>query len=125
VFTYYKVISEIRYELGLLEESVHEISAKALFFNRFSLYPLVIVVCYLPVLCKRVYEISTDDSIYWLTIFSAVTTSIIGLLNAIVYGLTNNVKQAIVDSCCKKRRNSETSQFSVNETQDGFINVSS
>ncbi|OMJ87985.1 hypothetical protein SteCoe_10138 [Stentor coeruleus] len=98
---YYKIIREIRYEIELLTDSDHEISDKQKLFSRFRMYPLVIVICYLPLLCKRIYEIFNDDSIYWLTIFSVITTSAIGILNAIVYGLTDSVKEILLDTLRK------------------------
>jgi hypothetical protein len=110
IFTYYRVISEIRFEIGLLLESPHDLSNKAMLFNRFSLYPLIIVICYLPILTERIYELATNESIYWLTLFSAAMTSIIGFLNAFVYGFTNNVLHTLSESCCRKRTYSSFSQ---------------
>lgn len=115
IVSYYKIIREIRYEIELLADSDHEISDKQKLFSRFRMYPLVIVFCYLPLLTKRIYEIFTDDSIYWLTIFAAITTSIIGILNAIVYGLTDSVKEIILDTINKfpfSRRPSSYENFS-------------
>lgn len=121
IWSYYKIITEIKYDIGMLQESAHEISGKHRLFNRFSLYPLVIVACYLPVFTKRLYEIISGSSLLWLTIVSAVTTSIIGFLNAIVYGLTDNVKETVMNSCRKDRESS--AEYSINEI-DQLINFS-
>ncbi|OMJ85000.1 hypothetical protein SteCoe_13775 [Stentor coeruleus] len=118
IISYYKIISVIKSEINLLEQSPHELSSKQKLFNRFKWYPLVIVICYLPLLSKRLFEIITNDTIYWLTMLSAITTSTIGLLNAICYGLTDNVKETIIDSF---KRHNKSRHGSINNI---FVNMS-
>lgn len=126
IWSYYQIITEIRYEISLLAESSHEISNKQMLFSRFSLYPLVLVACYAPLLGKRIYEIANNNEIFWLTIFCAVTTSIIGLLNAIVYGFTNNVRETVLNSCKKKRTYSSASESMMDEDAEdaNIVNAS-
>lgn len=119
IISYYKIISEIKSEINLLEQSPHELSDKEKLFNRFKFYPLVIIICYLPLLSKRLYEIITNDSIFWLTMVSVITTSAIGLLNAICYGLTDNVKEIVIDSF---KRHNESRPGSINNPD--YFNMS-
>ena len=115
VWSYYKIISEIRYEISLLANSAHQISDKNILFNRFSLYPAVLTICYLPVLCKRAYEYANDgQEILWLSILAGSLTSLIGIFNAILYGLTNNIKDTILGSC-RSRSQSAYDELILNE----------
>ena len=100
---YYLVIKEVKDELGVLKQSPHEILSKRRFFNRISYYPIVLIICYLPIFGERIYEIASNDSVFWLTLISGMTTSIIGLFNAIVYGFNDNVRDTIYSSCRKRR----------------------
>ena len=77
--------------------------SKRRFFNRISYYPIVLIICYLPIFGERIYEIASNDSVFWLTLISGMTTSIIGLFNAIVYGFNDNVRDTIYSSCRKRR----------------------
>lgn len=118
-FCYYKVIKDVNDDLDMLKESSHEVSTKSSFLKRLNYYPVVLIICYLPVLVKRLYELSTDSSIYWLTLLSAITTSTIGFFNAIVYGFTEHVKETIF-STCRKRRSSVVDSFQLYD--DGINN---
>ena len=102
-FCYFKVIREINADLNMLRNSKHEIISKSSFYQRLNYYPLVLIICYLPVLSKRLYEASTGSSLFWLTLLSAISTSTIGLFNAIVYGFTEHVTETIFSSCRKRR----------------------
>ena len=125
IWSYWKITTEINYEIELLESSVHEITDRQRLFKRFSLYPLVIVICYFPILCKRIYDLfDGSENLLWLTLLAGAASSLIGFLNAIVYGLTNNVKDTILDSC-RKRSDSSDEILSMNsDIIDKAVNVS-
>lgn len=112
IYCYYKIIKDISNDLILLAKGPHEISEKHKLFNRFKLYPMIIIICYLPLFIKRLYELIDNNTIFWLTIVSGFSTSIIGLLNSIVYGFTDNVKETILDTF---RKNSVTRSVSIND----------
>lgn len=112
IYCYYKIIKEISNDLVLLAKGPHELSDKHKLFNRFKLYPMIIIICYLPLFIKRLYELIDNNTIFWLTIVSGFSTSIIGLLNAIVYGFTDNVKETILDTF---KKNSVARSVSIND----------
>lgn len=115
---YYKVNQELKIDIGYLRGSQHDISEKTNVHTRFRVYPLIIMICYVPVLVKRILEISSGSEYFALTAVSAVFMSGVGVLNAIAYGLTDNVKELL----CKPFRRS--SSYMTNETavNDGLVN---
>jgi hypothetical protein len=92
---YYQVIKELKLDIGYLRSSSHHISEKKAVHTRFSFYPLIIIICYTPVLIKRIIEAATSESFFALNIISAIFMSSIGILNAITYGFTDNVKEVL------------------------------
>lgn len=121
IWCYYKIIKELRYEIEMLKEADSKFDEKKMLLKRFFLHPLAIIICYLPILCKRLYEINyPDNNTFWLTIFSGVINSLIGLLNAVIYGASNNVVEVITSSCKTKEHSEELlnpyeSRFSINQ----------
>ena len=97
-FMYYKVIQELKIDIGYLRATPHDISEKKTIHNRFSYYPLIIIICYTPALIKRLIEASTHKNYFPLDLVSAFFMSIVGLLNAISYGITDNIKELIFGS---------------------------
>ena len=119
-FLYYKVIQELRLDIGYLRATTHEISEKKTIHNRFGYYPLIIIVCYTPVLIKRIIEACIDETYFPLDLVSALFMSIVGLLNAVTYGVTDNIKELIFGSG-NSRSTSLNSNAGVN---DGLVNDS-
>lgn len=115
---YYKVHQELNIDIGYLRGSTHDISEKKNVHTRFGFYPLIIFICYMPVLIKRILETASDDNFFALTIIAAISMSIIGILNAIAYGITDSVKELL----CKPFNRS--SSYSTNRTaaNDALIN---
>ena len=99
---YYKVIQELKLDIGYLRGSTHDISQKKTIHNRFSYYPLIIIICYLPVLVKRLIETSIDKTYLPLDIIAALFMSIVGLLNAISYGITDNIKELLFGAASRR-----------------------
>jgi uncharacterized membrane protein YhaH (DUF805 family) len=70
---------------------------------RLKLYPLVLLISYLPVLCKRIYEtIHPGNSIFWLTWTGGVMMSLLGFFDALVYGLGRDVRQRLKEACHRR-----------------------
>lgn len=63
--------------------------------RRLKWYPLVLVICYSWASINRVYQAITGDFQFWLSAIHIIFMSSIGLLNAIVYGMTQQVKDEV------------------------------
>ena len=79
---------------NLSDESVIKSLSKKLTY-----YPITLVICFLPYTLKALLEIFDYQSIqkyeFILTLVSGISRSIVGFLNAIVYGNTKKIKRAI------------------------------
>lgn len=94
MYSYARIIKAIRVHSssGLID--VIEIRDNLI--RRLKFYPLVLVFCYTPVTVKRVYDfIDPEEANLALALASASTMCLNGFLNALVYGLTDSVKEAI------------------------------
>lgn len=71
---------------------------------KIGVYPFIIIVCYLPYTIKGIMEIQDNFEEtrleYKLTIVSGVIRCLIGLFNAIAYGLTGKVKKILRRKLC-------------------------
>ena len=67
--------------------------------KKLTYYPLILVICFLPYTVKAFLEIFDSESIqsyeFILTLVSGISRSIIGFLNAIVYGNTKKIKETL------------------------------
>ena len=67
--------------------------------KKLSFYPIILIICYLPYTLKVMLEIAGSDlaldneKIF--TIVAGVSRSLVGVLNAVVYGSTKQVKKLI------------------------------
>eukprot|EP01083_Nonionella_stella_P275613 936184_1 len=84
--------------------------------QRMKFYPLILIICYTFATIRRIIDWATEDQTpYFLAILHTFFAAIPGFLNAIVYGLTKDVrtkdKQAIQEycGCCSKKDNGSTS----------------
>lgn len=109
---YRKVSQEMKN--SLLEEDDLRINSDLL--TRLKFYPIILVVCYITVTIRRVYElIYPNQHEFWLVWLSGLTISLAGVLNSIVYGLSKEVKQKILE-CCKKKK--KKMPFTVSNTSN-------
>lgn len=73
---------------------------------KIGIYPLIILICYLPYSIKSTLEIQNDLSNqsyeYDFTLIAGVIRCLIGLFNAITYGLTKNVRKVLKKRFCFK-----------------------
>ena len=117
VIVYIKVIMKIQAEYGNImgDHTQHK-----MLMRRLSLYPLILVITYIPISFKRITEIfDPSDVPFWLTCLAAIGISLTGFCNAIVYGLTGPVKNALWNLCSdEERTQSAYSLYTVNT--EGF-----
>lgn len=70
--------------------------------KKISMYPLIIIICYLPFTIKGIIEIGSDikksEYEYSSTIITNVIRCLIGLFNALAYGLNKDVTRKIFGS---------------------------
>ena len=72
---------------------------------RLKLYPLVLLISYLPVLSKRVYEtIFPGHYIFWMAWAAGVLMSLLGFFDAIVYGFGRDVRSSLKELCRSRSR---------------------
>ena len=90
---YYKIIARIRKEFQNVIENQAENNAV---IKRLSLYPLILIACYLPITLKRTMEIGGQRILpFWFLCLSAFGVSVLGFANAMVYGLSRPVREEI------------------------------
>ena len=105
LFAYSGIISKIKSQLHLISE---EPGLSSRILKKLMMYPLILIVCFLPLTAARIYEFfNPDDPYMWLTIVSGVFFSINGFLNAILYGFTDMVRKEIF-KCCKQDKSYTT-----------------
>ena len=119
LFAYIKVIYKIKQEYGGFIEYQNTNNAM---IKRLSLYPIVLIVCYLPITIKRTLEIGGGDLIpFWFTCVSAFGISITGFVNSIVYGLSGPVKDEIKAVCFKGDRAASAFSLYTQKFSEAFI----
>lgn len=109
IYSYARVIRAIRVHSGsALSESVQ---VRNTIIRRLRFYPIVLLICFTPVTIKRIYDFidPTEANIY-LGIVSASMMCLNGLCNALVYGLTDSVRDALAQ--CVAPRSRAGSMFS-------------
>jgi hypothetical protein len=90
---YIRVIYKLKQDYGDFVEFQETNNAV---IKRLSLYPLILIICYLPITIKRTAEIDEGVNIpFWLTCVSAFGISFTGFINSIVYGLSGPVRSEI------------------------------
>lgn len=84
-----------------LEENAPTGSKKTPVGQRLKLYPLVLVICYFWASINRVYQLfSGGQTVFFLSVLQSVFSSPLGLANAIVYGLTGQIRSAVKRELC-------------------------
>lgn len=94
IYFYARIIKAIRVHSssGLIEV----IEIRDTLIRRLRFYPFVLLICYVSVTIKRIYDfIDPEEGNMTLSLVAASTMCLNGLLNALVYGLTGSVKDAI------------------------------
>ena len=121
VTVYIKVILKIHHDYGNIMEND---SQHRMLMRRLSLYPMILVITYLPISIKRISEIFNGGIIpFWFTCIAACGISLTGFCNSLIYGLTGPVKSALRGICIKEERNSSAySLFTVNFSESFHTN---
>jgi hypothetical protein len=84
---------------------------------RLKLYPLILIVCYSFIATKRAYEIiSRGEPDFWLTWTSGLLVSMIGLLDAIVYGISKEVRDKLKRFVCNRKQMDYSNVLDINDT---------
>ena len=76
-------------------------TAKKGFVRKLKLYPLILILCYLPFTVKQILEmtsVSRVEYLYVFTLVSGVMRCLHGICNAVVYGFTEKVRKRIVET---------------------------
>lgn len=105
IFLYVAVFRNLRgSEGGEVAEMRRKLSIKI------GIYPLIIIICYLPYSIKGVLEFQKDPALngyeYNFTLIAGVIRCLIGLFNAIAYGLTKRVRKVMKKKFCSRRSDS-------------------
>jgi len=90
--------------------------------QRMKFYPMILIFCYLFATIRRVLDWATEDQtpFYWAmlhTFFAAIP----GLLNAVVYGLTKDVKRKNIEfwsGVCGRNKGRRSTAVSVGDDGD-------
>ena len=119
LYVYVKVIHKLKREYGAIIEYQQTNHAM---IKRLSLYPVVLIVCYLPITIKRTSEIDDGDFLpFWFTCVSAFGISITGFVNSVVYGMSGPVRDEIKAVCCKGDRAVSAFSLYTQKFSEAFI----
>lgn len=73
--------------------------------QKIGIYPLIIIICYLPYTIKGIIEVqgfwSEFSYEYYFTLIAGVIRCLIGLFNAFAYGFTKNIRKKLRHFCSK------------------------
>ena len=75
---------------------------KGLAFRKFIWYPVMLFICYIPVILHRFYSIENEES-YIINLLGIIGNTIYGFACAVVYGLTKYVRSRI-SICCRSSK---------------------
>ena len=116
VYSYARVIRAVRlHASSALTESTQ---IRDTLIRRLRFYPLVLVICYAPVTVKRIYDfVDPEEGNIYLGLISACMMCLNGLFNALAYGFTDSVKDALLH-CWTPSRSRSASLLS-----DGAISL--
>lgn len=106
IYSYARIIKAVRVHSssGLIET----IEIRDSLIRRLRFYPFVLVICNVPITVKRIYDfIDPEEGNFTLILVSALAICLNGLLNALVYGLTGSVKDAIAQ-CFQPRSRADS-----------------
>ncbi|OMJ89052.1 hypothetical protein SteCoe_8876 [Stentor coeruleus] len=115
-FVYGKIRQEI---LNIPDEEAQKVNRDLL--TRLKFYPIILIFCYTTVTIMRMCEMfNSNINIFWFTLASGLSVSLLGLLNSIAYGLSKDVREHLKFLLCKKKTR-HSSPFDPNPTT-GSIN---
>ena len=89
IYAYARVMRRIRQEFTIMN---HFINAGRVLVRRLRYYPLILVICYTPITISRTLSALGSSQPDWLILLSFGSANLLGAFNAIVYGLSENVR---------------------------------
>lgn len=109
VKVYRKVYTEVLFTLQDREARKHNNDL----ILRLKMYPLVLIVCYSAVGAKRIIEgVWQGYSNFWLSLVAGLLMSLLGFFDALVYGMSREVRDEIRRACRPIRKTSSGSGIS-------------
>lgn len=92
--------------------------------KKLTYYPMILIVCFLPYTIKGLLELIQVPFVYenevLLTMIAGIFRSLIGFLNAIVYGYTKKVKAAIKSKFFKSSEITQSFAVAINHPGDAL-----
>jgi len=114
IYAYFSVIQKINTQINMISEKE---DFKRQLVRKLKFYPIILVICYLPDTVNRIYDfVNSNDPSYALTMIAGASTCLTGILNALLYGFTDVVRQALRRTCLKRRYSTSDSESSLFET---------
>ena len=94
-FMYWKSLKKIK---TLIDNVTDEGIEKNMIYDRLKLYPFMLLMCHLPVTVLRFlgfFNILEEDQVWLPSLLASFFLIFSGFLNAVVYGLTDRIKQEL------------------------------
>lgn len=92
---YWKSLTKIR---TMIDNVTDEDLRKNMLYNRLKLYPFMLLMCHLPVTILRIlgfFDVVSEDKVWLASMLASFFLILSGFLNAVIYGLTDRVKQEL------------------------------
>jgi hypothetical protein len=84
---------------SILSAGLETLSSAQSLLYKLYLYPLVLVISYMPVTLYRIFILSTHHHSFAFAFVSGFLVSLNGLMNASIYGLNKYVRQSLKAKC--------------------------
>ena len=105
LYSYYHIIRTLRQ--GFAHPEITSLVHKLRF------YPVILIMCYICALLKRVYNlVKPDADDFPFALVAALTLGSIGLVDAVIYGFTQSVRVVIKQRLCPKGDSRSASSLS-------------
>ena len=85
-----------------VERKLRAMQATQAVTSRLKYYPLILIICYFWATVNRIWEMFFGEA-FVLAVLQVLGTSIAGLVNALIYGLTEQVRKATLVFFCPAR----------------------
>jgi Slime mold cyclic AMP receptor len=92
---YWRTLKKIR---TMIDNVTDEDLKKNMLYNRLKLYPYMLLMCHLPVTVHRVlgfFDMFEERDVWLSSLLASFFLILSGFLNAVVYGLTDRVKESL------------------------------
>lgn len=103
IYNIYTLFSVARYVKTEFKDA-----ASINFVNKLKFYPLILVICFTVGTIHRIW-LAVEPENYKIRAAHAFLSSLLGFLNAIVYGMSSTVRQILYKKLCCKKEEEEKS----------------